>query len=135
LLIDRTDLERALASVRRVLRAGGRFAIDVTAPRPEQLLAEQPVTTHHHVDPIDGTPIVATHVRHYDRMRQQITLDATFRFADGRSEVDHVLQRVYFPQELADALAYNGFEVVESFGDYDRSPLAAESPQLLYVAC
>lgn len=133
LLLDRDDLERSLACVRRALRPEGQFAFDLTAPRPEQLLPEMPIATYQHRDPTTGAPIVATHVRRYDRLRQLITLDASFRFPDGTTVTDQRVQRVYFPQELFGLLAHNGFRVVESYGDYDRSPLGPESPQLLVV--
>jgi SAM-dependent methyltransferase len=134
LLIERDDLERMLAGVRRALRSGGRFAFDVTAPVPGQLVPELPVTTHRHVDPIDGTPIVATHVRRYDRFRQVITLDVSYQLSGGRTDVDQLVQRVYFPQELFALLAYNGFDVCELYGDYDRRPIDASTPQLIVVA-
>jgi len=133
LLLERADLERCLVGVRRALRPDARFALDVTMPVPEQLPAELPVTTLHHKDPLTGEPIVATHRRRYDRVAQRITLDATFRMSNGSTVTDHVVQRIYFPQELEAVLAHNGLRIVERHGNYDRSALGPQSPQLLLV--
>lgn len=134
LLLERDDVERCLACVRRALAPDGTFALDVTAPDPATLVSRMPVTTHHHRDPHDGSTLVATHERRYDRVRQTITLSATFQLGDGSRTSEELVQRVYFPQELIALLAYNGLDVVEQYGDYDRSPLHAASPQLLLVA-
>ena len=115
LLRERADAEQCLAAIRRHLAPGGRFALDFTNPRFEKLTA-------------------TTHVASYDRVRQQKTVDITYRFADGSTATDQLVLRVYFPQELLALLAYNGFDVIEQYGDYDRSPLASDSPQLLFVS-
>jgi hypothetical protein len=100
LLLEREDLERCLACIRRALAPRGRFAFDITMARPEQLLPEKPPTTYEHVGPETGGAITATHVQRYDRLRQIVTLDVTFRFADGTTVTDQVVQRVYVPDEL-----------------------------------
>jgi SAM-dependent methyltransferase len=134
LLLERADLERCLVCVRRALRTGASFAFDVSAPRPEQLVPESPPRTFEHADPETGAPIVATHQHRYDRLRQLLTLDASFRFRDGTTTTDRIVQRIYFPQEIFALLAYNGFRVVDQWGDYDGAPLTSDSQQLLVVA-
>jgi hypothetical protein len=41
--------------------------------------------------------------------------------------------RYTFPQEMETVLDCAGFEVIERFGDPDRSPLTVESRFLIYV--
>jgi hypothetical protein len=55
--------------------------------------------------------------------------------ADGQAhEVKAPLAlRYFFPLELEALLHYNGFKVLESYGDFDRSPLEQDSQQLIYV--
>jgi hypothetical protein len=129
LLLERTDLERCLACVARALRPGAHFVFDVTAPRPDELVPVLPVITRQHTDPA----VTAVHRRTYDRSTQTVRLEATFTHADGTVVTDVIVQRVYFAQELVALLHYNGFAVVERHGDYDRSPVTATSPQLVYV--
>ena len=117
LLVEREEIERCLAGVRRALAPDGVFAFDLTMPRADQLLADKPATTHEHVDPETGTPILATHVQRYDRLLQVVTLEVTYNFADGRVVRDEVIQRVYFPAEMNALMHYNGFTIVDVRGE------------------
>ena len=42
------------------------------------------------------------------------------------------LRRVY-PQEMEALLHYNGLAIRVAYGDWDRWPLTAESPRMIYV--
>jgi hypothetical protein len=42
--------------------------------------------------------------------------------------------RYFFRYEVEHLLARCGFRVVEVFGDFDRSPLADASPEMIFVA-
>ena len=41
--------------------------------------------------------------------------------------------RFVYPQELEALLHYNGLAVRDAYGDWDRRPLAADSPRMIYV--
>ena len=41
--------------------------------------------------------------------------------------------RIIFPQELDAIIKYNGFVLVEKFGDYDGSRFLADSPKQLAI--
>ena len=131
LLLERDDLERCLGCVRRALAPGGRFAFDLQMPRPDQLAPGDKQFEHR--DPDTGAPLVALYRGRYDAIAQRKILDIEFRFADGTVATDHLEQRIYFPQELEALLAYNGFDVVERYGDHDRGPLGPDSSQLVMV--
>ncbi|MFY9530386.1 MAG: class I SAM-dependent methyltransferase [Candidatus Acidiferrales bacterium] len=55
---------------------------------------------------------------------------------DGRAErfVHAFRMRYFFRYEVEHLLARCGFRVVELFGDYDRSPLRDDSPEMLFLA-
>lgn len=55
---------------------------------------------------------------------------------DGRAEllVHAFHMRYFFRYEVEHLLARCGFRVVELFGDYDRSPLRDDSPEMLFLA-
>jgi hypothetical protein len=42
--------------------------------------------------------------------------------------------RYIFPQEMEALLHYNGFEIVEQYGDFDRNPVTDES-RLITLIC
>jgi len=41
--------------------------------------------------------------------------------------------RYFFPQEMEALLYYNGFEIVERYGDVDQSPLTNDSRYIIYI--
>jgi SAM-dependent methyltransferase len=55
---------------------------------------------------------------------------------DGRTErhAETFPMRYFFPKEVEHLLARAGFRVVTLYGDFDRSPLANDSPEMLTVA-
>jgi hypothetical protein len=42
--------------------------------------------------------------------------------------------RYFYRYEIEHLLARAGFRIVELFGDYDQSPLANDSPEMIFVA-
>jgi len=55
---------------------------------------------------------------------------------NGKTErvVNGFPMRYFFRYEVEHLLARAGFEVVELYGDYDKSPLVDESPEMIFVA-
>jgi hypothetical protein len=48
-----------------------------------------------------------------------------------QTKVSRIARRFTDPQALNALLHDNGFDVVEQYGDWDRSPLQAESPSII----
>jgi hypothetical protein len=74
----------------------------------------------------------------YLALVRQVYTEAAYRRwkgADGQEVTQYspLAMRVFYPQELEALLHYNGFTVLERYGDYDRGPLTAESRTLIYV--
>jgi hypothetical protein len=73
------------------------------------------------------------------RRREQIN-ELEFAFyvthPDGWQErfVEQVAMRYYFRYELEHLLANCGYRVEALYGDFDRSPLGDESPEMIFVA-
>jgi hypothetical protein len=70
-------------------------------------------------------------------MRQIRTETAIRRWtnADGQEIVRRapLQQRLFFPQEMAALLHYNGFAIIDRYGDYDRRPLSQEDRLMIFV--
>jgi hypothetical protein len=54
---------------------------------------------------------------------------------DGRTErlVQRLDVRYFFPYEVQHLLARAGFRVLHIYGDYDKSPLTENSPEMIFV--
>lgn len=130
-LYDRGDLERALATVRRHLRPRGRFAFDVLLP-DAYFLSRDPARVYRGpsvLRPTEGRRYHYGESFQYDPVRQIQVTTMFFQGVEDETDV-HVAplaHRQFYPAELEALLHYNGFEAVERWGDFDRSPLTGSS--------
>lgn len=132
------DQLACLACVRRHLAPGGRFAFDVFAPNLARMAArEEPETVDLRFSH-EGEEVV----RHAAVTRNPAAqlLDVRFRYErwrDGRvvgNETASFRMRWFWRYELEHLLARAGFREIEIYGDFDRSPVAADSPAFVVVA-
>jgi SAM-dependent methyltransferase len=143
-LTSRASRIDCLRAARSLLAPGGRFAFDIVQPRYDFLSEARcpcpPVRVDvDHASPSDGVArFVRSYTDRYDATTQ--TLRSTNRYEiyheDGR--VDHRIidldWHIYFPEELTLLLDAAGLEVLERYGDYDRSPWNAASRRYLWLA-
>jgi SAM-dependent methyltransferase len=133
-----------LRAARSSLAPGGRFAFDLVAPRYD-FIAEAAgacppmrVDTDHAAPDFGVARFLRSYTDTYDAASQ--TLRSTNRYEiyyeDGRVEhrIADLDWHIYFPAELSLLLETCGFEVVERYGDYDRSPWTAASRRYLWLA-
>jgi len=128
----------AFACSRRHLRAGGLFAASMPNPvllrrLPRRSEAEVEESFPH---PLDGEPVQVS--SGWERAEGTFTVSWHYDhlLPDGRVErmtaqARHALTPLsVYRQELEQA----GLELVEQFGDFDRSPYSATSPQWIFTA-
>jgi SAM-dependent methyltransferase len=135
------DQLACLAAARRHLAPDGRLVFDVFNPDLRRIAAPP-------VDEVDDTPdtplpdgsmfrrtvrIVAVH-----RLEQVSDIELIYYVTEPDRSVDrrvHAFQmRWYLRAELEHLLARAGFEIVAMYGDFDRSTLVDESPEIIVVA-
>lgn len=136
-LLTRPDQEAFLTRVREHLDDEGLFLFGSWFPRPDMLedveVEKEWFTTQHP----DGREIRVSGTEYYDAVRQ-VKVETAYRRwkdADGRDvvKVAPLSLKINFPQELEALLHYNGFTVIERYGDNDASPLTNDSRLLIYV--
>ena len=138
-LLERVEQRSCLECCARHLRRGGLLAIDVFNPKLAFLVSPGGVDEgpHEYRGP-GGELIRETGHIDYDLANQKLTWrvrqEATA--PDGRVTPHEyvVLLRYYFRFELEWMLEACGFEVQAIYGNFDRSPFTAESPQIIFVA-
>jgi SAM-dependent methyltransferase len=137
-LVTVEDQLGCLARVRAHLAAGGRFAFDVFKPSLERLVAEREPEAEDVRFEQDGEQVVRYARVERDNVAQ--TLRVCFRYErsrDGRVlGNDHAAftMRWFHRFELLHLLARAGFEDVQIFGDFDRSPVGPDSPAYVVLA-
>jgi SAM-dependent methyltransferase len=131
------DQEAYLARVREHLEDDGRWVLNLFFPKPHNLTStedEEDWFTFQHPDVYE---IKVSGIDKYDAIRQVKTETAYRRWMDACgnefTQVSPLSLRYLFPQEMETLLHYNGFEIVEQYGDVDLSPVTNESRHLIYI--
>jgi SAM-dependent methyltransferase len=136
-MLERADQEALLDRVRAHLAPDGYFAFDVHAPRAAAF-AEQPeeIDWFSYLND-EGQEVRVSGTCHYDAIRQVNTETAYRCWRDAQGQViTHrapLSLRYFYPRELESLLHYNGFSIIEQYGEYDRSPLMAESQHIISI--
>lgn len=129
-------------SAHRHLQPGGKLVLDFFHTDPRRM--HDPAFTRES----QGYPEVALPDGRKLRLTERI---AAFHRAEQTNDVELIYNvthpggrterlvmaftvRYFFRYEVEHLLARCGFRVVEVFGDYDRSPLADASPEMIFVA-
>lgn len=140
-LIAVSDQIAALSRIHRHLEPGGRLVFDVFNPKLQYL-------TEDRSEEREDSPEVALpdnrSFRRTARVRavhivdqySEVELIYYVRGVDGATQrlVHGFLMRWYWRHELEHLLARCGFRVRAVFGDYNRSPLTDESPDMIFIA-
>jgi SAM-dependent methyltransferase len=139
-LYTRQDVEACLERVRAHLAPGGRFILDVLTPDLEYLI-RSPYKT------VPGVRFRHPTYRAYYTYSERSAYDPVTQLnqmwfhyekcnaaGDGPPEVTIQLSHRYFyPEELGALLHYNGFEVLNRYGDFENEPLDADSDSMVLV--
>ncbi|RKU17216.1 class I SAM-dependent methyltransferase [Candidatus Poribacteria bacterium] len=135
-LLMRADQEAMLQRVHEHLKQNGYFVVSVVFPHLFFLQDHQEEYAFSYTTE-DGREVSLSVSQQYDHLRQ-IWIDiATRRWKDGNGQ--EVIKRVplarrlIFPQEMEMLLQYNGFAVVDRYGDWDKGPLTNDSNLMIYV--
>ncbi len=133
-LVEDDHIRAALAAIRAALKPTGRFAFETRNPAARawenwipghavEIVAANGETvriTTQVQAPFDGRIISFTHTFACDRW--------------DRPEISWSTLRFLSPKALSSFLAEAGFVIEQQFGDWDRQPLTAASPEISTVA-
>lgn len=137
------DQARLLGVVRSHLAPGGVFAFETRFPRPSALLTATALDgawseeiPWRKFENERGQIVSVTTTQRHNALRQTVEYRIYRRWhEDGQEQVtvEGTVLRLVYPQEMAALLHYNGFAIRDAYGDWDRQPLAATSPRMIYV--
>ena len=135
-LHDLESIELCFTCIRKHLKEGGRFIIDMFNPRLDLLIRDtsQRYPVEQIPDPDGHGTITITETIQYDSASQVNRVKWYYKKGrDGIEEVKDLNMRIFFPQELDMLLHYNGFAIEDKFGDYNETPFISSSPKQLVV--
>ncbi|RPI82483.1 MAG: class I SAM-dependent methyltransferase [Chloroflexi bacterium] len=130
------DQQAFLQRVYQHLKSEGLFAFSVFFPQPDVLKDESEQHWFSYPN-AQGQVVKVSGLQTYDPLRQVKVETAIRRWIGGDGlEIVHrapLSLRFVFPQEIETLLHYNGFSVLERFGNWDRSPLTKSSNLMIYI--
>ena len=140
-LLSVEDQMRTLANVRAHLAPGGKLAFNIFVPDLNMLVQEGDVAYHLRdvTDSDTGRRLVVWHQSAYDNHNQIISA----RVIVDELGVDGVVGRRFYRDfqlryshrwEIRHLLEVSGFEIVDLFGDFERSPFDETSTEMVWVA-
>ena len=148
-LLDVDEQISCLESVRRHLHAGGRrdgqrsgkLILDVfqtDAERMHDPVHQKEALVTEYSTP-DGRHVrIMERVAAFHRAEQRNDVEMIFYVKDPRGTEGRLVfawtLRYFFRYEVEHLLARCGFRVVAEYGDFDRTPLADTSPEMIFVA-
>jgi ubiquinone/menaquinone biosynthesis C-methylase UbiE len=133
LLLSDGDIRAALGNLRRHLAPGGRIAFETRNPDAREWQYWSPRETRRRVDTAAGPADV-----HYDISEvtgELVTYEMCIRFPDGEQAVVPDTLRFMGQAELAGFLSGAGLTGISWYGDWDRSPVGPDSPEIIVIAC
>lgn len=140
-LLTVEDQRRTLLRIREHLNIGGRLVFNIFVPDIQMLLQESDIPYHLRdvTDPTSGNNYVLWQQSNYDLHNQIIDVRMTVEELDLHRVVIQKLYRDFqvrysFRWEIYHLLASCGFEVVDLYGDFDRSPFDETSGEMVWVA-
>jgi SAM-dependent methyltransferase len=131
--LEDDEVRATLRNLRRHLAPGGCLAFETRNPLVEEWREWTPALTRESLQ----VPGIGAVDIHYDIAKAEgalVTFETHFRFATDDIVVAPTTLRFMSRAELAGFLHEAGFTEIEWFGDWDRSPASATSPEIIVVA-
>ena len=132
----REDQETLLASVKKHLVPDGIFAFETRNPSGHDLTDQLKEEFDQSYTSVEGYQVSVYSIQRYDALAQIIYWTSYRRWNDGErdhSKETHIACRFTHSQELEAFLHYNGFQVIQQYGDWDKQALSASSPSIISI--
>ncbi len=142
-LIPIDDQMACLRCIHNHLAEDGKLVFDLFQVDPRKTygpsFTEEEAEDFPWIDLPDGRKLRRTHrIPAKHRARQYNDVELIFYVEHPDAKTERLVQafpfRYFFRYEVEHLLARCGFRIAELFGDFDRSPLSDDSPEMIFVA-
>jgi SAM-dependent methyltransferase len=132
LITDDAGWAATLGAAHRALRGGGRLAFESRDPRVQPWAAGQVyVDRRQFEDPVAGTVVLWQRLL---ELRGDLARYELHYLVEGNELVTENELRFRSQAELSESLRETGFSVEHVYGDWNRSPVGAATPEMIFVA-
>jgi 2-polyprenyl-3-methyl-5-hydroxy-6-metoxy-1,4-benzoquinol methylase len=134
--LRREDQEALLASVRRHLLPDGIFAFETRNPSGHDLRDQPEEEFEYSYTSAERHTVSVSFTQLYNPIAQIMYWTSYRRWNDGErdhTKETHIACRFTHPQELEALLYYNGFQILQQFGNWTREELSASSPSIISI--
>lgn len=132
--LHREDQEALLASVKRHLAPDGIFAFETRNPSGHDLSDQPEEIFEYSYASVEGYPVSVSYTQQYDPLAQIMSWTTYRRWSDETREhkkETHIACRFTYPRELETLLYYNGFQIVEQYGNWSKERLSFSSLEMI----
>ena len=134
--LHREDQEALFAAVKRHLAPGGIFAFETRNPSGHDLTNQPAEEFDQSYTSVEGHLVSVYFTQRYDPVAQIMYWTSYRRWNDGERDHNketHIACRFTQPHELAALLHYNGFQVIQQYGNWDKEALSVSSPSIITI--
>jgi ubiquinone/menaquinone biosynthesis C-methylase UbiE len=134
--LRRQDQEALLASVKRHLAPSGIFAFETRNPSGHDLTNQPQEEFDQRYTSAEGYLVSVSFTQIYDPLAQIMYWTSYRRWNDGKQDhkkETHIACRFTYPQELEALLYYNGFELIQQYGDWNKEMLSSSSLEVINI--
>ena len=126
------DVERAFTCLRKHMAPEATLIIDLFNPNIHFLAeGEGKMRECYRFTTDDGRKVVVSEVIHYNAITQ--TNEAKWHYQiDGKTTIEELNVRCFYPLEFQALLKYNGFRIKDIFGNFKGVPLQEDSRRMIY---
>jgi SAM-dependent methyltransferase len=134
--LNNADQQDLLQNIRKHLTTDGIFAFETRNPNWDDCSTDLNETDWMTYANDKGLTVRITETREYDHVAQVLVYNLYRRWKEvgvEKERVTHIAIRYTFPQELNALLERSGFQIVNQYGNWDKSPLTKDSPSIISV--
>jgi len=134
--LRRQDQEALLASVKRHLAPNGIFAFETRNPSGHDLTNQPEEEFDQSYTSVEGHRFSVSFTQFYDPVTQIMYWTSYRRWNDGKQvykKETHISCRFTHPQVLEALLQYNGFHILEQYGNWSKEALSSSSPSIISI--
>jgi ubiquinone/menaquinone biosynthesis C-methylase UbiE len=133
-LYDNKDLFKTFNVVKNHLKDGGLFLLDCFNPNIQYIVdgeKEQQEIATYKTD--DGRNVLIKQTMRYESKTQINRIEWHYYINGLFDSIQNLDMRMFFPQELDSYLEWNGFDIVQNFGDFDEEEFNDNSEKQIFV--